>query len=243
VHAIVLAGGKGTRLLPYTARQPKPLIRFGHYPLLEITIRRLRSAGFTRVTLCISHLGEMIEQTFGDGGRLDVAIDYVVDAVPLGTAAPLLAVPDWSTPAVVMNGDVLSAIDFADLYRAHRQRANDMTLVVHRLHARISYGVVAVEGADRIASIQEKPRLPVDVAAGIYVADPGIRRFIESGTPLDMPELIRRLVAGRQVVGAYRFDGPWHDIGDHGSYRAAQHQFTANPDRYLRVNSTEPAPA
>lgn len=243
MHAIVLVGGKGTRLLPLTEHLPKPLMRFGRYPLLEIVIRRLRSAGCTRITLCVSHLGEMIERAFGDGRRLDVEIDYVVDETPLGTAAPLLAVPDWHTPAVVTNGDVLSTIDFAELYHAHRQQANDITVVVHRLHAPISYGVVDMDDTGRVAAIREKPRLPVDVAAGIYVADPRVRGYVPAGTPLDMPDLIGRLISGGRPVRAHRFDGPWHDIGDHDSYQAAQRQFAANPERYLRASATEPAPA
>ncbi|MFI1418630.1 NDP-sugar synthase [Streptomyces sp. NPDC020731] len=243
MHAIVLAGGKGTRLLPRTEQLPKPLLRFGPYPLLEIIVRRLRSAGFTRVTLCVSHLGEMIEEAFGDGHRLDVEIDYVRDEAPLGTAAPLLAVREWRAPAVVTNGDVLSAVDFAELYRAHRHRTGGLTVVVHRLHAPISYGVVDTDGTDRITAIREKPLLPVDVAAGVYVADPAVRRYIPAGTPLDMPELIERLIAGAQRVGAYRFDGPWHDIGDPDSYQAAQLDFAASPERYLRADTEPPAPA
>lgn len=240
MHAIVLAGGKGSRLLPHTAHRPKPLLQFGRCSLLEIIIRRLRSSGFSRVTLCVSHLGEMIERTFGDGRELDIQIDYAVDDAPLGTAAPLLAVRDWHTPALVINGDVLTAIDFAELCRVHRLQANDMTVVIHRLQMSISYGVIGVGGAGEIVAIQEKPLLPVDVAAGIYVVNPAVSHHIQANEPLDMPELIGRLIVAHQAVRAYRFDGPWHDIGNHDSYQAAQQDFAANPELYLHVDAGLP---
>jgi NDP-mannose synthase len=243
VHAIILAGGKGTRLLPYTEDRPKSLLPFGAHTLLEISLRRLHDAGVTRVTLCVSHFGQMIEQAFGSGQRLGLDIDYVTDKDPLGTAAPLLAVRDWTGPAVVANGDVLSQIDFAELHHTHRRDGNDMTVVVHRMESPVNYGVVHVGAAGRITSIREKPRLTFDVSAGIYVVEPRVRRHFPEGLPLDMPDLIAHLLATDRTVRAYRFDGPWHDVGTPVSYATAQRHFAAAPDRYLRVQATATVPA
>ncbi len=238
MHAIILAGGKGTRLLPYTEDRPKSLLSFGSHTLLEIILRRLHDAGVVRVTLCVSHLGPMIEQVFGAGQRLGLDIDYVTDVEPLGTAAPLVAVRDWTEPAIVANGDVLSQIDFAELHHTHRRDGNDMTVVVHRLESPVNYGVVNVGTAGRITSIREKPRMSFDVSAGIYVVEPRVRHYVPDGRPLDMPDLIAELLASDRIVRAYRFDGPWHDVGTPVSYVAAQRHFAATPERYLRVQAT-----
>ncbi|WP_218951961.1 sugar phosphate nucleotidyltransferase [Amycolatopsis anabasis] len=232
VHAILLVGGKGTRLLPHTADQPKALIRLGRYAILEIILRRLRAFGFDRVTLCVSHLGEMIRAEFGSGAALGLSIEYSVDERPLGTAAPLLLTENWDTPAVVMNGDILTTIDFGDLLRRHQARQSLLTVAFVR--RRLSAGVGLVRVIDgRIREVLEKPTFDLNVSSGIYAVSPAARKYIPRGGPADMPDLINALIRHDEPVHGYGFSGAWHDIGTPLRYDEARKAFEADPDRYL----------
>jgi NDP-sugar pyrophosphorylase family protein len=232
VHAILLVGGKGTRMLPHTRHRPKALLKFGDYPLLEIILRRLRACGFQRVTLCISHLGEMIQAEFGDGARLGLAVDYCVDDRPLGTAAPLRQVTDWTTPALVMNGDLLTALDFTALYQAHVRSECALTVAYQCRWVNSGVGLLRLNGS-RVTGLQEKPRFEWNVNSGIYVADPSVRGRIPGDDPVDMPELIGLLIDEDAPVHAYRFTESWHDIGTPARHEEAQRAFLADPQLYL----------
>jgi NDP-sugar pyrophosphorylase family protein len=240
MHAILLVGGKGARLMPYTRSRPKGLLEFGQYTLLEIILRRLGACGFERVTLCVSHLGEMIQAAFGDGGELGLAIDYSVDDRPLGTAAPLLLVPDWHAPAVVMNGDLLTTVDFADLYRRHHRDGGLLTVAFQRHWLSSGMGLLRVLG-DQVQSMREKPTFEWNVCSGIYVADPLVRTYIASETPTDMPDLINLLAQSGEAVSAYQFNGYWCDVGTPARYQRARTDFLADPELYLAPQSREPA--
>jgi NDP-mannose synthase len=235
LHAIVLVGGKGTRLLPYTADRPKALLELGDHSILEILVDRLRDAGAKRITMCVAHLGEMIRAVFGDGTGYDVIVDYSVDPQPLGTAGPLRLVEDWRDPALIVNGDVLTTIDFAHLYETHRASGNPLTVAAYRYRLPVALGVLDIAG-DRVTTITEKPEIGLDVSSGIYVADPAVRAHIPAGGPVDMPELIANLLAAGTHVGAYRFWGDWHDIGRPESYAAAQRRFNDNPNLFIAGN-------
>jgi NDP-sugar pyrophosphorylase family protein len=226
----------GTRLRPYTRDRPKALVRLGRYSILEIILNRLRACGFERVTLCVSHLREMITEEIGDGRRLGLRVDYSVDERPLGTAAPLLLVEDWTAPAVVMNGDLLTTIDFSELHRTHRRRGSRLTVAFQRRRLATSVGVLQVRD-DRITAMWEKPTIEWNVCLGVYVADPSTRRHIPANTPTDMPGLIRSLIADHEPVHGYQFTGEWHDIGTPAAYERARAEFLADSDRYLRPRS------
>jgi NDP-sugar pyrophosphorylase family protein len=232
VHAILLAGGKGTRLAPHTAARPKALVELGGYPILEIILRRLRACGFERATLCVSHLREMIQAEIGDGRQLGLAVDYVVDERPLGTAAPLLLVPDWTGPAVVMNGDVLTTVDFTDLYRWHRAGESSMTVGYLPRSVSAAVGLLRVAGDD-VLSLREKPSFVWNVCAGVYVADPLVRKYLPAGTPADMPMLVNALIAHGEPVRGYPVTGVWHDIGTPARYAQARTDFETDPRRFL----------
>lgn len=240
MHAILLVGGKGTRLLPYTRSRPKGLIPFGQYTLLEIILRRLRACGVERVTLCISHLGELIRAAFGDGRELDLSVDYCVDERPLGTAAPLLLVPDWDSPAVVMNGDLLTTVDFGELRRWHDRAGGLLTVVFQRHWLASGMGLLRVLG-DRVHSMREKPTFEWNVCSGVYLADPLVRTYIPAGVPTDMPDLINALAQSGEVVSGYRFAGSWHDVGTPERYRRAHADFLADPELYLAPQPHRPA--
>jgi len=232
VHAVLLVGGKGTRLYPLTKNIPKPLVRIGPYSILEITLRRLRANGFRRITLCISHLGHLIQEAVGDGSALGLEVDYVLDTTPLGTAAPLLAVPEWDGPAVVMNGDILTTIDFGDLYRQHQASETLLTVAFHRRRLPTSVGMLHVQGG-RVRAIWEKPSFYWNINSGIYVADALSRKFIMEGEPADMPDLINAMIEHDEPVNGYGFTGPWHDIGTPSRYVQASNEFLAHPELYL----------
>ncbi|TDB74896.1 sugar phosphate nucleotidyltransferase [Micromonospora sp. KC723] len=232
MHAILLVGGRGTRLMPHTSNRPKALMPLGEHSLLEISLRRLRACGFTRATLCISHLGSMIRSAFGDGSQLGLRVDYCVDDRPMGTAAPLLLVPDWTEPAVVMNGDLLTSIDFGELYRRHVAGDGGLTVAFQRYWVSTGVGLLRADG-DRIRRVHEKPTFEWNVCCGIYVADPGVRSYIPSGTPTDMPTLINALADAGVPVNGYAFHESWHDVGTPARYEQARADFLSDPDRYL----------
>ncbi|MEO3930164.1 sugar phosphate nucleotidyltransferase [Micromonosporaceae bacterium B7E4] len=239
LHAIVLVGGKGTRLLPYTSDRPKALLEVGAHSVLEILVDRLRAAGAERITMCLAHLGDMIRTAFGDGTGYGVRIDYTVDPQPLGTAGPLLLVPGWESPALVVNGDVLTTLDFGDLYRYHHA-GGVLTVAAYRHRQPVALGVLDIVNG-RVTTIREKPEIDVDVSAGVYVADPSVRAYVPPGHPMDMPDLIGALLRAGRRVGAYRFGGDWHDIGRPESYAAAQRRFAENPSLFF-TSDRAPAP-
>ncbi|MFE0424385.1 sugar phosphate nucleotidyltransferase [Streptomyces sp. NPDC058953] len=232
MRAIILTGGKGTRLRPYTDNRPKGLLQLSRYSILEVIIRRLRGAGFSHITLCVSHLAHQIRAEFGDGGTLGVRIDYSNDPRPLGTAAPLAGVVDWNGPALVMNGDVLTALDFAELYRAHKDAGGVLTVASLRRPVPIGFGVLDIRGG-RVTAIKEKPTLRIDISSGIYVADAAVVDAITPEEPIDMPDLVAAMIARGRQVNAYSFTDRWHDIGTPERYEEAQRCFAENPDLYL----------
>lgn len=240
MHAILLVGGKGTRLMPHTEHRPKPLIKMGEYTILEIILRRLRAYGFDRITLCISHMGDAIKGEIGNGSQLGLSVDYCTDARPLGTAAPLRLVSDWTSPAVVMNGDILTTADFGELYRQHRAGGGALTIAVHRRWLASGVGLVHLLG-DRVAAVWEKPRFEWNVSAGIYVVDPRVKRYIPEDTVVDMPTLINILVRDGERVSGHRFTGSWFDVGTPARYEEAKARFLADPGMFLDPRAPAPA--
>ncbi|MEH1166515.1 sugar phosphate nucleotidyltransferase [Micromonospora sp. CPCC 205539] len=228
MHAIVMVGGKGTRLLPHTRNTPKALLGVGGRSILEILVDRLRQAGTDRITMCVSHLADAIRQRFGDGCQFGVALDYAFDREPMGTAGPLLLVEDWHEAAVIVNGDVLSTIDFAQLHRAHCAGRDVLTVATHTHRVPIELGVLDIADG-QVVGVREKPELTLDVAAGIYVADPAVREHIPADRTTDMPALITTLTRLGASVGAYRFSDEWHDIGTPQKYALVQQRALEDP--------------
>ncbi|MEU1630947.1 sugar phosphate nucleotidyltransferase [Streptomyces sp. NPDC020096] len=233
MHAIVIAGGKGTRLGTLTANTPKALMRFGDRPLLEINLLQLRQAGATRVTLCVSHLGHAIEREIVNGEQFGLRVDYCRDPGLLGTAGPLRLVPDWSVPALVVNCDILTSLDFGRLYRTHRESDRTLTIATKRREIAVPFGVLDVADQGTVRAIREKPSLSFDVSAGIYVVNPEVHSLIPTDEPTDMPSLIRALLKRGSSVGTYPFTERWHDIGTPDSYEAARNEYLADPHAFL----------
>lgn len=224
IRAVILAGGKGTRLHPYTTTLPKPLMPVGDMPILEIIIRQLKQAGITDLTLSVGHLHSLLRAYFGEGDRWGVTIDYSLETEPLGTAGPVALVGRLDETFLVLNGDLLCSLDYRDLLEQHRTSGSIATIASYPKQVQIHLGVLETNG-DCLVDYVEKPVMSYRVSMGIYAMEPAVREFIPKDQPLDLPELIKRLMAEGQKVNLYRFDGYWRDIGTLEEYATAGQEF------------------
>jgi NDP-sugar pyrophosphorylase family protein len=233
VKAIILAGGKGTRLFPYTTSFPKPLMPIGDRPILDIVLRQLAHAGFTRITLAVGHLAELIMAYCGDGSRYGITLDYSRESEPLGTAGPLALAQDLSETFLSMNGDLLTAIDYTAMLAAHRESNNLATVATFTRQINVDLGVIEADAADRVTDYIEKPVLTFEASTGVYFFEPAVLSHIAPGERLDLPDLIKRLIGSGERVGRYAFQGHWLDIGRHDDYAEAVSLFEANRAAFL----------
>lgn len=228
MRAVVLAGGQGTRLRPYTAVLPKPLMPVGDRPILDIVMRQLQRTGFERVTIATGYLAELIEVFFADGASYGLAIDYHRESDPLGTVGALADIEGLDEPFLVMNGDVLTDLDYGVLLRGHAESGAAATISVTRREVEISLGVLETEDAgepDRVTGWREKPTVPYDASMGVYCFSPVALEYIERAVPLNLPDLVLRLVAAGERVRAARTDAYWLDIGTPSDYEQATEAF------------------
>lgn len=233
IRAVILAGGKGTRLAPYTTIFPKPLMPLGEVPILEVVIRQLKNAGIDKITLAVGHLSELIQTFFQDGSRFGVQIEYAREEKPLGTAGPLAAISGLDHTFLVMNGDVLTTLDFADLLKHHHENKNAATIAMHARQVNIDFGVIETGAQGRLTNYIEKPTYAFQVSMGIYAFEPSVLRYIPPGERFDFPELVLSLLAAGQPVSGYAYDGYWMDIGRPDDYTQAIEDFSKQPGRFL----------
>src|SRR2546421_249056 len=197
-RAVVLAGGKGSRLNPYTTIIPKPLLPLGDRAILDLVVRQLRHHGFTQLTFAVGYLAHLINAVFGDGEQHGVSIDYHEESEPLGTAGALASIDDLEAPFLVMNGDVLTTLDYRELYDAHLKSGNILTIASHRRVVQTDYGVLKLDGQGPVTrnvnGYVEKPEIPYTVSMGIYILSPEAMRFVAEDQRLDMPDLILKLI-------------------------------------------------
>jgi len=232
-HAVILAGGKGTRLAPYTAVLPKPLMPLGDMPILELLIRQLRKAGIRRITLAVGHLSSIIMAYFGDGSGLGVDIVYSQEKEALGTAGPLALIEGLDETFMVMNGDLLTDLDLVDMAAAHRASGAIGTLGLYRRDVKIDLGVIETDPAGMVTDYIEKPVYSYRVSMGIYVFEPRVLTYLRAGAYHDLPNLIRELTQAGEQVSSYLHDGYWLDIGRPDDYQRAQDEFEALRARIL----------
>jgi dTDP-glucose pyrophosphorylase/CBS domain-containing protein len=224
LHAVIMAGGFGTRLGTLTASTPKPMLPVGGRPLLEVTIERLRLAGIRQFHVTTHYLPEKITSYFGDGSRFGVAIDYVHEEKPLGTAGALsLLRHDDSAALLVMNGDLLTEVNFRALYDFHREQRAVMTVGVRTHAMKVPYGVVECEDCV-VQRIVEKPDIEVFINAGIYLLEAEVRKTIPVNSRIDMPDLIRNLMTAGKTVVSFPILESWIDIGQPNDYQRAQEE-------------------
>lgn len=236
-RAIVLAGGRGTRLLPYTAVIPKPLMPIGDQPILEIVLLQLAHAGFERVTISTGYRANLIEAVLGDGAELGLAIDYVREDEPLGTAGALAMMDDADEPFLAMNGDVLTDLDYNELLARHAAGDACLTIATTTKHVEISLGVLRFAGGvareGPLSDYVEKPSLDFEASMGVYVLSPSVLSYLEPGRRLDFPDLVTRLLDAGELVQGWRPEAYWLDIGRHEDYEAAVNEFERMRDRLL----------
>jgi len=233
MKAVILAGGKGTRLAPYTRIFPKPLMPIGDMPILEILLHQMKRAGITDVVLTVGHLSELMRAFFQDGAQLGLNITYSYEDCPLGTAGPLSLVPGLDDTFLVANGDVLTTLPIADLITSHRQSGAAATIAMHNRKVHIDLGVIKLNGGQEIKDYIEKPTLEYQVSMGIYIFEPCVLSYIPHAQPLDFPDLVKALIAAGQRVCGYSFDGYWQDLGRPDDYTQAIEDFEAMRTQFL----------
>ncbi len=220
MQAVILVGGKGTRLRPLTDVIPKPLLPIGKKPILEIIIERLSACNFTDIILTVEYKAELIEAYFRNGHNLDVNITYYRENQPSGTAGPLKLIEHLlkEQPFIAMNGDLLTGLDFGKMYEAHLNTEAELTMATAIHTVKSPYGVIELHD-DKIVSIEEKPKLKFLINAGIYVISPSILDILPKDEYFDMPNLIQTLINQERKVGTYHINGEWYDLGTMETYQ------------------------
>jgi len=236
MHAVILAGGKGTRLKPYTISFPKPLVPVGDYPILEIIIRQLATYGFDRITISTGHLAELIEAYFGNGKKWGVDIEYVREDIPLSTAGALKLVENCEEDFLVMNGDVLTTLDYAELLNIHKKNGAMATVASKVRESKIDFGVLNYGEDGFLINYQEKPVYTFTVSMGVYALSRSCQDLIGKGEPLGMPDLLLRINNSGEKVYCHRSDCYWLDIGRVDDYEVAQNEFEARRKEFLGDN-------
>jgi NDP-mannose synthase len=231
--AIILAGGKGTRLKPFTMTIPKPLLPLGDVPILEVVLRQLAAGGVGRVVVTLGHMAPLFVAGIGDGSRFGLQIDYCFEDEPLGTAGPIRLVRDLSHDFLVMNGDLLTTLNFRDLLETHVRHAAWGTIALHRREVKIDYGVVETTGDGRLGNYIEKPTIPYDVSMGINVLSRRCMDFIPATGAFQMPDLMLAMQRAGKAVLCYRTDCYWQDIGRFDDYQQASADFVDCPSKFL----------
>jgi len=221
LQAVIMAGGQGSRLRPITDELPKPMLPVGNQPLLERIIEQLRQAGIRRVNITTHYLPEKITSYFGDGQEFGIELNYVTEDRPLGTAGALSLLEAPDEPLLVINGDILTSVDFQAMLAYHREHNADLTIGVRQYDLQVPYGVVECEGP-HVHRLREKPHLRFFVNAGIYLLEPSVHRYIPNGQRFDMTDLIQRLLDEGRPVVSFPIVEYWVDIGQLEDYEKAQ---------------------
>jgi NDP-sugar pyrophosphorylase family protein len=226
MRAVILAGGKGTRLLPFTTLIPKPLMPLGgRYSILEIVLMQLSRGGFTHVTLAVNHLSNLIKAYFGDGSKWGLRIDYSLEEEPLSTIGPLTLIEDLPENFLIMNGDILCDMDFGVFLQEHIKRASEITVSTFRREVNIDFGVLQYDEDLALKSFQEKPIHSFDVSMGIYAMSRVVVERLEAGAPYGFDTLMLDSLKDGNRIQVDPFDGFWLDIGRPDDYSRADENF------------------
>lgn len=234
IRVVILAGGKGARLKPYTTVFPKPLMPLGEMPILEIVLRQLKSFGFKKITLSVNHKANLIQTFFGDGSQLGLKINYCIEDKPFGTAGSISIVNNLTDPFLVMNGDLLTTISYVDMVKSHIKSQADATIGAFRRKVKIDFGVLKVNRKGHLQEYIEKPSFKYLVSMGINVLNRSILKFIPRGQYLDIPELMMNLQKAGKIIQTYHSNCEWLDIGRVDDYEMATEMFEQSREKYLK---------
>ena len=233
MRAVLLAGGKGTRLQPFTAAFPKPLVPLDDTPVIAVLVRQLQLFGITDLTVVTGHLAELIRAFLGDGERYGLRINYFRETTPLDTAGCLGLLPRTDEPFLVMNGDLLTTLDFNRLAMFHKSHDAPVTIAAYERQVKIDLGVLEVDADGRLTDYIEKPTHKFLVSMGIYCFDPSVCEMIRPGERISMPELILRIRDAGGEVATFQDDCYWLDIGRPDDYAAACDEFRKDRSRFF----------
>ena len=222
---VIMAGGKGKRLRPFTEICPKPMLKIGEKPILEIIINRFKDHGFKNFYISVNYLKEQVINYFGDGQKLNINIQYIIEKEPLGTAGSLKKLPtSEKNPYLVVNGDVISSFNPSQVLEFHMTNKSDMTICAHNYEHKIPFGVMETKGI-KLQKILEKPSYHYLVNAGVYVIDPSLNTFIPEDKFFDMPDLINACSTNKKEINVFPIHEYWLDIGLHENLKEARKKF------------------
>jgi len=228
-----MAGGKGRRLLPYTAILPKPLMPIGDIPILEVMFKQLKYYGVTRVTLAVGYLAELIQAYFNTGSKIGLEISYSKEEKNLGTIGPITLINELDDDFLVMNGDILTDLNFRDLFRAHKKNSSLITIASYKKKIDIDLGVLEVNDKLQLEKYIEKPVVNYDVSMGIYAMKKEITEYLPVNDYFDIPNLMWKLIEEGKPPYIYPFDGRWLDIGRKEDYDRAIQEFQKYESDFL----------
>jgi NDP-sugar pyrophosphorylase family protein len=223
-RAVILAGGKGSRLRPYTVVLPKPLMPIGDYPILEVILRQLAAQGFDRVTLAVNHQAEIVRAFCGDGSKWGISIDYSFETKPLSTIAPLRLIGDLPENFLLMNGDVLTDLPMGKLYEEHVTQKRKFTIAASERTHIVDYGVLHV-AENRLTGFEEKPKIQYLVSMGIYMVNRSVLDRVPLGEKYGFDDLMLDMLAHKEATHVERYSGYWLDIGRVDDYMRAIEEF------------------
>jgi len=231
-RAVILAGGKGSRLRPYTTVLPKPLMPLGDYPILELVVRQLIKNNFQHITICVNHQAELIKTFFGNGEKWNINIDYCYESSPLGTMGPLRNIPDLPDNFLVMNGDILTDLNFGFFYKEHIENKEIYTISGFKRSQKVDFGVLNLSHDNYLEDFKEKPINSYTVSMGIYMLNKKILKYIPEGY-FGFDSLMYALLNFKMKVKVKLFDGYWLDIGRPDDYMQAIDDFESKKDMFL----------
>ena len=233
MQAIILAGGKGRRLLPYTTVLPKPLMPIGDYPIIEVILRQLKRCGFSKISISTGYLHELIHAYLDSNKTLGLNISYSHEDTPLGSIGPLRLIEDLEDTFLVMNGDILTDLDYKKLIEFHKEHNAIATVATYQRDANIDFGVLETDSEKKIIAFREKPTYHFNVSMGVYVFSKKILDFVPADTPFGFDQLMYALIAKNEEVYSYSHTGYWLDIGRPDDYARSIEEFERYKDRFL----------
>ena len=236
MEAVILAGGKGSRLKPFTTILPKPLMPVGENAILSIVLQQLKTAGVKKVTIAVNHMANLIMAYFGSGEKIGIDIDYSFEDKPLSTIAPIKLINNLPEHFLVMNGDVLTDLDYIDLYRSHLEAESDLTIATYQRDVTIDFGVLEIDNnSSKLTDFHEKPSYHFSVSMGVYVFNRSLLELVPFNEPYGLDDLVIDMLNKQRSINVYQFKGYWLDIGRPDDYEKANKDIDNPKYNFLKL--------